>query len=295
MPPHHDHSITIRVPASSGNVGPGYDCMGVGLALYNRVTVTPGARGEPVSPPHPMMVKTARNFFEASGSEPFPFSWSIAGEIPQTRGLGSSVTLRLGLITALNLFAGEPLDDHGRFELCARLEGHPDNAGPGTYGGFVVSNPQGGHFRFPVDERLKFVLLIPPFEVATSEARKALPPSVPHREAAQNMANACMVTAAFATGEYGKLRGTLTDYLHQKYRLGLVPPLEAVIAAGTAAGALGGFLSGSGSTMACVTLEADRTDAIGAAMIAALPASDQGGSRIVVTVACNEGARRLPS
>ena len=291
--PAQDTRITIRVPASSGNVGPGYDCMGVGLALYNRVTVTPRLSGEAVDPPHPMIMKTARAFFEAGGVEPFPFTWCIEGEIPQTRGLGSSVTLRLGVITALNLFAGEPLDDHDRFELCARLEGHPDNAGPGTYGGFVVSNPQGGLFRFPVHERLKFVLLIPPFEVATSEARKALPESVPHREAAQNMANACMVTAAFATGDYEKLRGTLTDYLHQKYRLGLIPPLDGVLAAGTGAGALGGFLSGSGSTMSCVTLDPERTDAIGAAMLAALPESYRDGARIVVATACNEGACRV--
>jgi homoserine kinase len=257
----------VRVPGSTSNIGPGYDCLGIALAIYNEVTVSRGGNDLVMNgvPEHPMVAQCAASFFEKTGKRPFAFRWAIQGDVPISRGLGSSVTLRLGILQALNELAGKPLDGLGLFRLCTEIEGHPDNAGPAVFGGFVITNAHGDFFRFEVDPALKFVLLVPDLEVLTANARKVLPDSILHKEAVKNMSNACSITAAFATREYHKLLDTFDDYLHQTYRQHLVPGLFNVILAGTEAGALGGFLSGSGSTIACLTT-GDNAVKIAAAM-----------------------------
>jgi homoserine kinase len=203
--------------------------------------------------------------------------------------MGSSVTVRLGLLHGLNELAGQPLDGRALFAICAELEGHPDNAAPAAFGGFTVA---GGAevARFPVAPELQFVLLIPDFEVSTPAARKVLPAELDRLKAAESCANACRITAAFAAQKYALLRGAFVDHLHQPYReRELIPFLGSVIAAGEQAGALGGFLSGSGSTICCVTEQ--NTGEIGRAM---LGASGNEGARVVVTGADNEGVLILP-
>ena len=139
--------------------------------------------------------------------------------------------------------------------------------------------------RFPVDSSLQFILLIPDFEIATPDARRVLPATVGRTGATRSCANACRITAAFASQNYEQLQGAFEDHLHQPYReKALIPFLSAVIAAGEKAGAIGGFLSGSGSTICCVAF--DQADAIASAM---LTASGNKGARTVVTSADNAG------
>ena len=245
-------SATIQIPATTANLGPGYDCLGVALHLYNRVTVEPASDGIPELTP--MANEAAAAFFGTARIAPFGFHCHIDGEVPRSRGLGSSVTVRLGLLHGLNRLTGDPLNERRLFEICAALEGHPDNAAPGAFGGFVVSGP-GSYERFEVDERLEFILLIPPFEVETPAARRVLPAQVDRLAAVRSCGNACRITAAFATRKYEGLRGAFGDGLHQPFREPLVPFLPKVIASGEKEGALGGFLSGSGSTICCVTLD----------------------------------------
>jgi homoserine kinase len=245
-------SATIQIPATTANLGPGYDCLGIALNLHNRVTVE--RADDDIPELTPMANEAAAAFFGTAGMAPFGFHCHIDGEVPRSRGLGSSVTVRLGLIHGLNRLTGAPLGEQRLFEICAALEGHPDNAAPGAFGGFVVSGP-GSYQRFEVEERLEFVLLIPPFEVETPDARRVLPAHVDRLAAVRSCGNACRITAAFATRRYEALRGAFGDGLHQPFREALVPFLPKVIAAGESAGALGGFLSGSGSTICCVTLE----------------------------------------
>ncbi len=271
--------ITVRVPATSANLGPGYDCLGVALRLYNRVTVRPG---QPASD-HPMAAEAAAAFFETAELEPFPFDWRIEGDVPPARGLGSSVTLRLGVLHGLNVLSHSPLHRDRIFTLCSQLEGHPDNAAPGEYGGFTVADGV-RHFSFPVDEELQFVLVIPPFEIVTREARRVLPEQLPLHEAVASSAGACRIVAAFATREYATLENAFEDYFHQPYRRQLLPVLDDVIKAGVNAGALGGFLSGSGSTICCVTLR--DAEKVGSAMLAA---TGHAGTRVVLTSADNQG------
>jgi len=277
-------SATVRIPAATTNLGPGLDCLGVALRLYNQVTVR---RGSAASARRQTMIATAAaRFFEAARMEPFPFDCSITGEVPSSRGLGSSVTVRLGLLHGLNALAGGPLEREELFMLCAKLEGHPDNAAASEFGGFTVAGMD-GCLSFDVEPSLSFVLLIPEFEVKTPEARKMLPDTLRRTQAALSTGNAARITAAFAAGRYEALRGCFEDGLHQPFREPLIPFLTDVIRAGESAGALGGFLSGSGSTIACVTLESP--ERVAAAM---LEASRTPG-RTVITTADNDGAKRI--
>lgn len=279
------NSVTLRVPATSANLGPGYDCLGVALRLYNRVTV----RREKTARKklHPMAAEAAERFFETAEAKPFAFDWSIAGDVPQSRGLGSSVTVRLGILHGLNELAGRPLEREELFMLCSELEGHPDNAAPAEFGGFTVASAD-GCLSFEVSPDLAFVLLIPDFEVSTPAARKVLPPDLQHELAVACAGNAARITAAFASGQYEALRGAFEDYLHQPFRQPLIPFLPGVIRAGEQAGALGGFLSGSGPTIACVTLEAP--EKVAAAMLAA---AEGAGARTVVTAADKQGVKKV--
>ncbi len=277
--------VTVRVPASTSNLGPGFDCLGVALRIYNDVTVTKGVKSRPQT----IVGEAADLFFHHTQRVPFVFSVSIAGNVPASRGLGSSVTLRVGVLRALNALTGNRLDRSSIFQLSARLEGHPDNAAPATFGGFTVVRGQTLQ-RFDVSASLSFVLLIPDLEIKTSRARRILPSRITRAAAVKNCANACAITAAFASGNYRNLRGAFRDHLHQPYRQKLIPFLPRVIAAAERAGALGAFLSGSGSAICAVTLHSPKK--IAAAM-------ERSASSIsaptVITRADNRGARLIRS
>lgn len=276
--------VTVRVPASTSNLGPGFDCLGIALRLYNNVTIS-RRRGD--KQPGAMVRAAATAFFNRAKHKPFSFSCTVEGDVPACRGLGSSVTLRLGVINGLNELAGRPLQRQEIFEICSRLEGHPDNAAPAAYGGFnVVRNGQ--RQTFTVSARLHFVLFIPNFEIATEQARRVLPSRVDRLHAVENCQNACTLTAAFASREYEKLRGAFVDRLHQPFRKKMIPFLDNVIHAAESAGALGAFLSGSGSTICALTLRFP--DRISLAM---LGAAKSDGARTIITSADNRGARIL--
>lgn len=275
--------VTIRVPASTSNLGPGFDCLGVALRIYNQITI---ARDERNAQPRPLIVaKAADLFFNQARRRRFSFSCSIAGQIPRSRGLGGSATIRLGILHGLNELAGRPLDRLSIFRLCADLEGHPDNAAPASFGGFTVTRGQNAqHFR--VSPRLYFVLLIPDLKIQTAKARRLLPTKVSRIGAVENCASASAITAAFGGQSYESLRGSFDDNLHQPFRKRLIPFLPRVIAAAERAGALGAFLSGSGSTICAVTLQ-DR-DKVAKAMKRAAGSTS---ARTIITTADNDGVQ----
>jgi len=277
--------VTVRVPASTSNLGPGFDCLGVALSLYNNVTVSRGQRGAV----NGMIRDTARKFFSAAQCKAFEFSCDIRGDIPIARGLGSSVTVRLGVLHALNKIARTNLTRHELFTLCAELEGHSDNAAPASFGGFTLARGlEMQHFN--VSPQLRFVLLIPNFEIATNEARRLLPSKISRTDAVRNIANASAIATAFATRGYERLGGCFVDYLHQPFRKRLVPFLQDTIRSAETAGALGAFLSGSGSAICATTLRNPRK--IAGAMMRASRQKDAG---IIITRADNEGAQILKS
>jgi len=271
--------VTVRAPASTSNLGPGFDCLGVALSLYNKVTLKSGTAGGG----NRMVRDAARKFFGLANCTPFDFSCDIRGNVPIGRGLGSSVTVRLGVLHALNEIARTNLSRDELFTLCAELEGHPDNAAPASFGGFTIARGTDVQ-HFNVSPRLRFILLIPSFEIATVEARRLLPADILRTNAARNAANVAAIAAAFATRDYKELRGCFVDYLHQPFRKKLVPFLDRVITAAERAGALGAFLSGSGSAICALAL--DDSKKIAAAM---LKASRLFYTQTVITRADNRG------
>ena len=268
-------------PASTSNLGPGFDCLGLRFAS---ITTCHFAARRPVDS---LVGAAADAFFARTQRKSFPFSCSIAGDVPQARGLGGSATVRHGVVHGLNVLAGRPLQRHELFEICAELEGHPDNAAPAAYGGFNVVR-DGQRQMFTVSAQLHFVLLIPNFEIATEHARRVLPSQVDRLHAVENCRNACAITAAFASREYENLRGAFADRLHQPFRKKLIPFLDPVISAAESAGALGAFLSGSGSSICAVTLHS--IERISKSMLAA---ASSDGARIIITAADNRGSRLL--
>lgn len=277
-------SSTVRVPGTTANLGPGFDTLGLALRLYNRIRVRradrrgivitsaieEGSRG----PATTMLQQAAAAFFRAARRPSFRFEISIEGDVPLARGLGSSVTARLGCVAALNRMVGEPLDREALFQLVSRLEGHPDNAAPATFGGFTASTLVGDTaraIRFPVPTAARFVTLIPNFEVSTPMARKLVPQEFSKADTVHCLTRVALITAAFASGNLEALRGCFDDRIHQPYREQLIPQLSRVIRAGEKAGAIGGWLSGSGSTIICLTLKSP--EAVARAMHRALPDS----------------------
>ena len=273
------NQITIRVPASTSNLGPGFDCLGVALRIYNSIKVRRGASTQR----HEQIVSEAAElFFQRTKRPPFQFVCSAIEKIPRCRGLGSSATIRLGVLHGLNTLAGRPLDRLAIFRLCAELERHPDNAAPASFGGFTVARRENVQ-RVTVASKLKFILLIPDFEIQTSKARKILPAKISRLGAVESSGNAAGIVAAFASRNYEKLQGLFADQLHQPFRAKLIPFLPRVIAAAQNAGACGAFLSGSGSTICAVTLRNEKK--VAAAMTLAAKTSCQ----IVITSADNRG------
>jgi len=278
--------VCVRVPATTANLGPGFDSLGVALGMFNTVRV----QRDRISPPGAMAASAAKLFFKAASCRPFRFSWEVEGHVPRSRGLGSSVTVRLGLLHALNTLSGSPLDRDTIYRLCAKLEGHPDNAAPAEFGGFCVARSSGDFQRFALSPSLRFVMLIPDQEARTDDARALLPRSVQLRDAAENLAGSAFIAAALASKNYAALRGQFGDRLHQPYRKKIVPLLEKIISAAESAGALGGWLSGAGSTIGALTL--DDPEGVAAAMRAAggrmatrveILKPDNAGTRVIAT------------
>ena len=289
--------VHVRVPASTSNLGPGFDCLGLALQLYNTTTLT---RTHDAKAPHGMIGETATAFFQrATGGKiaPFAFDTRIEGDIPISRGLGSSVTVRLGVLMGLAELVRDsfPVTREQILTLLIELEGHPDNAVPSFHGGFAVcaqaTDDHADGFvytRAKVGPELSFVTLVPELRLSTETARGLLPKEVPFRHAVENAQRTARIAAAFCTGDYAALRGMFVDHLHQPYREVLIPGFAAILAAARKAGALGSFLSGAGSCLMAPTL--DPVEEISAAMLEAAHHHDL-PARVLVLKADNEGAQ----
>jgi homoserine kinase len=272
----------VRIPGTTANLGSGFDTLGLAVALYNRATVgrRSDRRVEITSPiaedaragALAMLEEAAAAFFKKTRAPRFGVDLHLAGEVPIARGLGSSVTARLGCVAGLNALAGSPLDRQGLLEVVAALEGHPDNAAPAVFGGFTAAGFVGSEvrcIRVPLPSQIRLVTLIPNFEVSTPEARKRVPQTFSKADTIHILNRASLVTAAFATGRLESLRGCFDDRIHQPYRAPLIPGMDAILAAGVKAGAIGGWLSGSGSTLMCLALE--NPEAVATAMQRKMP------------------------
>lgn len=264
MKPGRD-TVTVRVPGSTSNCGAGFDTLGLALSIYNRVTLTRATGAAPV-PERPadgraqaMVAETAALYFKTANLPPAGFRYRIEGDVPPARGLGSSVTVIAGVLAGLDALHGTGWTRHQLVAAATVLEGHPDNASAGVLGGFTVSrcDPATGAYldtvRIDVPAELAFVVVSPEVELLTKESRAVLPATLPYFDAVRSINSAAYLTAAFATGDFAKLRHAGGDFMHEPYRLPGIRGAAAALAAGTAAGAYTGWLSGSGSSVLCVS------------------------------------------
>jgi len=292
-------SVTVRVPATTANLGPGFDTLGVAIKLHNQISIRESDNltvervdNQKTSPAANAMAREATDaFFQRSKVKPHGAQIEVKGDVPVSSGLGSSVTVRLGIVYALNELNGRPLGDNELLDLVTTLEHHPDNAAPALFGGFVVSAIINGtvrYRRFNVPPSLKFVICVPDYEVSTEKARALLPRQIPLRDAVENLNRVALITSIFATGDYSLLRGLFDDKLHQPYRKKLIPMLDDVIAAGVDAGALAGWLSGSGASIMCLAEQKEK--AVAEAM-ATIFAKQQIRCDTHVLIADNDGTR----
>lgn len=232
-------AASVRTPATSANLGPGFDALGLALARYDDLTarvtdggyavaVTGHGAGElPTGAGH-LVVRAMLATFDELGERPPGLAVECVNRIPQARGLGSSSAAIVGgvqLARALVSGGMDALDDAAALRLAARLEGHPDNVAPALYGGFVICGETDEDVwadRSPVHRSIGAVVLIPPGGVATALARGLLPGSVPHRDAAANTGRAALLVAALATAP-DRLHRATEDFLHQRYRRSAMP------------------------------------------------------------------------
>lgn len=292
-------SVSVQVPATTSNLGPGFDTLGVALQLYDRLNVT-ATRSRVVTfvsslgsaeqeAANLIVSEAAKLFFKRARQRPFGMIVQLTSNVPILRGLGASAALRVGVLAALNELTQRHFDRPELLELATELEHHPDNAAAAIFGGFTAAGFVDGHVRcikFSVSPRLKFVALIPRYQVSTIRARRLVPPMFSRADTLHNLNRAALIAAAFAAAQYESLRGLLEDRVHQPYREQLIPQLNRVIRAGEKAGAIGGWLSGSGPTVICVTLK--NAPAVARAMHQQLRAAE-----VKILAPDNEGVKIL--
>ena len=242
---------TVEVPATSANLGAGFDCLAVALALTNRITlevrswsrgqieltVDGEGTGELTEDRENRFVQGVEAAMrEARGELPEGVGWRVEmrNEIPLARGLGSSAAATVGGLIAANALLGGPLASHDVLRLAAEIEGHPDNAAAALLGGFVVSAASNGGIeavRFDAPRDLRAVLFIPELRLSTTEMREVLPDVVPRADAVANLAAVAAGVAGLATRRYDLLRLLTVDRLHEPYRAALYPALPRLIEA----------------------------------------------------------------
>lgn len=271
--------IAIRVPASTANLGSGFDVLGLALGLYNTIEMETTSRGVEVTVEgegaerlqgegkRSLVVRAAEAAFAHLGVTPPGLKVHLRNEIPLKRGLGSSGTACLGGIIGAAELTGRPLSPQEILKLALPLEGHPDNITPSLVGGLTASCLSGGEVRYvriPLPEAIRVVAVIPERQLSTAEARRALPRQVPFADAVHNVSRVALLVGAMVAGDLSLLDEATRDRLHQPYRAKLLPGMEEVLEVARRGGALAAFLSGAGSTV--VALVNQGAETVGAEM-----------------------------
>ncbi len=262
-----DTASTIRVaaPATTANLGPGYDCLGMALDIWNTIEVEPLPTGETPSVAvsgegegelqagsENLVYRSMEFLYREMGKELPPVSVSCSNEIPLARGLGSSAAAIAGGLVAANTLSGGEFKQRELLEMAATIEGHPDNVAAAVMGGLqLVVTEESTLYTVPVSipAAMHTVLFIPDRRIATADARAVLPQELSVADAVHNMSRVALLVAGMATNHPEYLDIATQDKLHQPYRQPLFPAMKLLMKAARDAGALGAFLSGSGSTV----------------------------------------------
>ena len=269
--------ITVRVPATSANLGSGFDCFGMALSLYAHVTfeklesgfIIEGCPAEYRNDANLVYVAYLATLKQL-GLPVEGVKIHIDSEIPIARGLGSSAALLVAGVMGANALYGSPLSKQECFALCTSLEGHPDNVAPALFGGCVASvlNHQTPiAVPFVIHPSLHFVALIPDFQLSTKQARDVLPMSVSITDAVFNLSRSAILGRALESGDTELLRIATKDKIHQPYRKYLIPDYESIVSIAKFNGTIGVFLSGAGPTILCMVTDKNFADKIQPSLI----------------------------
>ena len=253
---------TVTVPATSANLGPGFDCLGVALTLHNSFTFWRGetetrfeisgidAHKLPVNEQN-LVYQSAMALFERVGQRPFPLHVRQSNQIPVGSGLGSSSSAVIAGLMGANCFLERPLSRDEILQIAIDIEGHPDNVAPAMHGGLILSvmHSEGVIIEPIPTPLLQAVIVLPDFHLLTEESRAALPTQLTRQDAIFNSSRLALLVRTLERGQFDKLRIAMQDQIHQPFRLPQIPGTETAMAAAYEAGALGVALSGAGPSL----------------------------------------------
>lgn len=262
------NKVTVRAPATTANIGPGFDSMGCALALYNYITCEPLMENQLIITGCPKQYQNEENLavqgyyavLKRLGLPKEGLALDIKANIPVCRGLGSSAALIAGGAAAANLMHGTPLFADELLQITNEIEGHPDNLAPAIYGGLTASLLENGKpktIKLPLSPALRWVAAIPDFELSTHLARSVLPKEVSFADAVYNASHAAVLVGAMGSGNRELIATALRDRLHQPYREKLIPEYDKVRAAAEQCGAIAFCISGAGPTLLALTDDKD--------------------------------------
>lgn len=254
--------VRVKVPASTANLGPGFDSLGMALNLYAWIDMAISdetaihligdqMNGIPTDKSN-LIYKVAQMVFEQAGVSHPELDITMYSDIPLTRGLGSSASAIVGALAGANALIGNKLTQYELFQIASRLEKHPDNVGASLFGGIVVAfwdGEKAESIRIEPDANLEVLVAIPAFQLATEKARSVMPKQVAMKDAVFNLSHSSLLVAALSTGNLGMIRHAMKDALHQPYRAELIPGMKTLLEQAENHGALGVALSGAGPTM----------------------------------------------
>ena len=255
--------VKVKVPATTANMGAGFDSLGTALKLYNYVEAeetdggllieyTDKASAFLPTDEKNLVYKSMKYLFDAADYRIDGLKLRLENNIPVTRGLGSSSACIVGGLIAANELSGKPFSQRELMCMAAKLEGHSDNSTPAFVGGFTVSvyeNEDIFYYSHPIGNDLKFVLLIPDYAVTTKKARGTLPGQYPIRDVKFNISHAALTVAAMISGDYENLLCAVDDRIHEPYRKTFIEGYQKIHNRLKSYGALGTYISGSGPTM----------------------------------------------
>jgi len=275
--------VTVKVPATSANLGPGFDCLGLALPIYNIITieetVLPGTGVEInlmsendnidessfdniPKDENSIVYKAVAMLYNSIGQEPSELKINIQTQIPVTRGLGSSSSVVVGGLLAANKLLGSPADTTALLSIATEVEGHPDNVAPAILGGFVLASQEDDGSiiteKLAWPEEWDITVCIPDFELSTNISRSVLPDSVPIQDAVYNAKHLAMFIQAINTKDEKLMKNALKDKLHQPYREKLIPGMKEIMQAFKHEdGIIGTVLSGAGPSMLVISCKYD--------------------------------------
>lgn len=274
--------IEVRVPATSANVGPGFDCMGIAVSAYAYVRFEQIAEGLEIQGCDPQWQNEQNLVYQGylkvmkAVQQPItPLRITIdAAQIPEARGLGSSAVCIVAGAMGANALCGNVLSRQELLDLCTEMEGHPDNVAPAIFGGLTISFMEANRaytVRYDVDSSLRFCAMIPDYPILTKKAREVLPKTLTYADAIYNIGRCAALAKALGEGDYAMIAHACDDRLHQPYRKALFPEYADIDALCKQHGVLTWYISGSGSTMMAITESDEKADQLLADVVHAYP------------------------